>query len=512
MEQLRSLYEKLHPLERKILPFLDKASTLSELMDKSGLSDAEAMRALQWMSNKKIVSLSEDIKEIIALDVNGVLYLKNGLPEKRFLMALSQETNLEKVRQKANLDKNEISICLGILKKKAAIDISKDEKGSIIVTILPNGKNLLEKETLEEKFIASLKEQRDLSTLADEERFAMEELRKRKDIIKVELKKIKFIEVTVLGKKLMRIKPSYVDAINRLTPQLLREGAWKKKKFRAFDVVINVPRIYGGKRHFVNQAIDYVKKIWLEMGFEEMEGNLIQTSFWDLDALFVPQDHPARAMQDTFYLAKPDYGKLPKLAETIKNVHENGWTTGSKGWQEPWSEEKAKELLLRTHTTVLSAQTLAKLDIKDLPKKYFTVGKVFRNEALDWKHLFEFYQVEGIVADKNANFKHLLGYLKEFFRKMGYSDVRIRPAHFPYTEPSCEIEVLHQEKNEWIELGGAGIFRPEVTKPLLGEEVPVLAWGFGLGRIICPYYNITDLRDQYKNDFRQLREIRFWMK
>jgi phenylalanyl-tRNA synthetase alpha chain len=217
-------------------------------------------------------------------------------------------------------------------------------------------------------------------------------------------------------------------------------------------------------------------------------------------------------MQDTFYLKDPSKGKLPPIYKKIKQVHENGADTGSKGWQSPWSEDKAKELLLRTHTTVLSAQTIAKLKKSDLPAKFFSVGKVFRNETLNWKHLFEFYQVEGIVVDPNANFRHLIGYLREFYRKMGYKDVRIRPAHFPYTEPSCEVDVLHPTKNEWIELGGAGIFRPEVVKPLLGFECPVLAWGQGMERIISEFYNITDIRELYKNDLEQLKKTRVWWK
>ena len=168
--------------------------------------------------------------------------------------------------------------------------------------------------------------------------------------------------------------------------------------------------------------------------------------------------------------------------------------------------------MLRTHTTVLSAQTMAKLKKEDLPAKFFAVGRVFRNEALDWKHLFEFYQVEGIVIDPNANLKNLKGYLTQFYKKMGYEKVRMRPAHFPYTEPSLEVDVFHPIKKEWVELGGAGIFRPEVVIPLLGFDCPVLAWGQGMGRIISEYWKITDIRELYKNDVKQLREMKMWLR
>ena len=235
-----------------------------------------------------------------------------------------------------------------------------------------------------------------------------------------------------------------------------------------------------------------------------MSGPVINSGFWNFDSLFVPQDHPAREMQDTFFLKGKS--KLPskKIVDAVKKQHEEGW-------KYKWDPEVAMKSVLRTHTTVLSARTIANLKEKDLPVKYFSIGRNYRNEALDWSHLFEFNQSEGIVIDPNANFKHLLGYLKEFFMKMGYDDVRFRPAYFPYTEPSVEIDVYVKEKDSWVELGGAGIFRPEVVKPLLGKDIPVLAWGFGLGRVILPYYGIKDLRDFYKNDLKQLKEMKSWI-
>ena len=148
---------------------------------------------------------------------------------------------------------------------------------------------------------------------------------------------------------------------------------------------------------------------------------------------------------------------------------------------------------------------------EDLPKKYFSLGKCFRNESLDWSHLFEFYQTDCIVVDEHANLKHLFGYLKQFFIKMGFEKVRFRPAHFPYTEPSVEVDVYHPKHKTWIELGGAGIFRPEVVVPLIGFDVPVLAWGLGFPRIIADYYKINDIRNLYRNDVEQVRKMKEWM-
>jgi phenylalanyl-tRNA synthetase alpha chain len=274
-----------------------------------------------------------------------------------------------------------------------------------------------------------------------------------------------------------------------------------------------VPSIYGGKRHFVNQARDYGKSIWLEMGFKEMKGCFVETGFWNFDALFTAQDHPVREMQDTFFI-KDLKGNLPEkeIVNRIKKAHEGG-IDGSQGWQQEWNEEAASKVLLRTHTTCLSARKLLEIGKKnEFPAKYFALGKCFRNETVDWSHGFEFNQSEGIVVDENANFRQLLGYLKQFYKKMGYDKIRIRPGYFAYTEPSLEIDAFHPIRKKWVELGGAGMFRPEVTIPMFGRHIPVLAWGPGFDRMIMEFYEIKDLREMYKNDITKLREMRYWIK
>jgi len=503
------IIDKLHPLERKVLPEVAKTESFDELTDLSGLKKVEVMRALQWLQNKDLVKIDEKREELVELGTNGKKYLKNGLPERRFLEAIKDELRLSQIAEKAGISTEEVNITLGVLRGRAAIEITKDGK-DLIIKLTDPGRKLKAKDFLEEKFLRRSFPFHE-SELKDEERFAYNELKKRKDILKKELTKTKKAILTESGKKVLK-RNINVDNIERLTPTILKAGMWKKRKFRSYDVEINVPQISGGKRHIVDQAVNYIRRIWLDLGFQEMKGNLVQTSFWDLDALFVPQDHPARDEQDTFYIKEPKYGKLPKdFTKQVKATHENGWKTGSKGWQYKWSEDIAKENLLRTHTTVLSAQTLAKLKKEDLPAKFFSVKKCYRNETVSWKHLFEFIQVEGIVIDPDANFKNLVGYLKNFFAKMGFPDARVRPGHFPYTEPSAEVDVWHPKKKMWVELGGSGIFRPETVQPLMGKPIPVLAWGLGMERSIMDYYKITDIRDLYKNDLKQLREAKTWM-
>ncbi len=510
--ELQKLAESLHPLERKILPLLETTPDTGMLIEKSRLKEVEVTRALQWLSNKKLIEIKEEVRELVFLDKNGQLYLKTGLPERIFLTALNREMSLKDVEKASRLSKEELSICMGLLKKKGAINISK--KGNdVFVSLTDNGRSILKKEMLEEQLLKHTFPL-ERKSLNPQELFAFNELIRRRNIIRTEIKKQRAATLTDLGRQVLESVGASdgKDVIDSLTADMIRSKSWMGKTFRNYDLNAPVPRSNYGKIHFENESVSYAKSIWLEMGFTEMSGSMVQTAFWDLDSLFVPQDHPAREMQDTFYLKNPSQGKIPDdLKKKIKAVHENGGDTGSKGWGGVWDEEKAKQLMLRTHTTVLSAQTISRLKREHLPAKFFTVGKVFRNETPDWKHLFEFYQVEGIVVDPNATLNDLKGYLKEFFKKMGYDKIKIRPGHFPYTEPSLEVEVFDKNKNQWIELGGAGIFRPEVTKTLMGFECPVLAWGLGLGRVTVPYYAITDLRDLNRNDLKQLRSMKKWM-
>jgi len=497
---IKNIAETLHPLERKVFPFIKENQEFKKLVELSKLKDVEVMRALQWLSNKDLIKIEESSKDIITLDKNGEEYLKKGLPEKRFLKEI--KTKPKTINELKKILGEELNICIGTLKKRAAITLGKE------ISITKQGIDYLNKESLEELFLKK-SFPINLESIKPEEKFAVDNLRNRKNIIKFDKQKTKTIFLLPKAKKLKAIdlKGKYTD---KITPKLIQSGKWKTTQIRKYDVTAKVPKIFGGKKHFVNQAVDYIKRIWLDLGFKEMTGPKVMTSYWDLDSLFVPQDHPARQMQDTFFIKGK--GKLPKDYKKIKDVHENGSNTGSIGWRSKWSEDIASQLMLITHDTYRSAQVLDEIKEEDLPVKTFQIMKVFRNEALDWKHLFEFYQIGGIVVDKNVNLRHLLGYLKLFFKKMGYLDVRIRPGYFPYVEPGAEIEAFHPVKKEWVELGGSGIFRPEVTKPLLGFECPVLAWGFGLGRTVSEYWNINDIRELYKNDILQMQELKHYMR
>lgn len=504
-ENTEKLIESLSPNERKVLPFL-KEKNIDEIVRNSKLDRTSVLRALEYLGNKNIITISHERKKIVEIGVNGALYKKRGLPERRLLNLLSERRilKLNEAQKESALSNEEFKASIGALKKKALIEI-KNEKVS-----LSGNREEVSKKSLEEIFIESLP--LDYNSLTPEQLYALKSLERRKNIIQIKEIEIVDINLTKLGEEIIKSTKKIGELIEAITPKILeKESAWKGKKFRRYDVISSLPLINGGKRHFVNQATDYARRVWTEMGFKEMNGDLLQSSFWNFDALFQPQDHPAREMQDTFFINKKTELPDKKLVKAVKESHERG-VDESKGWQYKWDEEEAKRLVLRTHTTAISSKTLSELNKKDIPVKFFAIGKVFRNEVADWSHGFEFNQTEGIVVGKDLNFRHLLGYLKEFFNKMGFEKIKFYPCYYPFTEPSVEIRVFHPEKKIWFELGGAGIFRPEVVIPLLGEKLTVLAWGPGFDRMIMDYYNIKDLREMYKNDLTQLRKMKFWIK
>ncbi|HMK16498.1 MAG TPA: phenylalanine--tRNA ligase subunit alpha, partial [Methanomicrobiales archaeon] len=268
--------------------------------------------------------------------------------------------------------------------------------------------------------------------------------------------------------------------VGTLTKEQITSGSWRNLRLRKYSLATLPKKLVPGKLHPYQRLMDEMRDILLDMGFTELSGGIVQSAFWNFDALFQPQDHPAREMQDTFYLDEQE--PLPPGYERVKAAHENGAGTGSTGWGGTWSAAKGEQCVLRTHTTLLSIQHLAKNPKP--PVKAFAIGRVYRREAIDPTHL--------------------LGYLSEFYHRMGFSGVRFRPGYFPYTEPSVEPEV-YVEGLGWVELGGAGIFREEVTRPW-GIGHPVLAWGLGISRVAMLTLGLKDLRQLYRSDLAWLRE------
>ncbi len=406
---------------------------------------------------------------------DGKRYLQEGLPEQRLVELVKQSPkSIKELRTFKDL-----TVALAWAKKKGLVLV----EGGVVKFVKDD----------DQKELEYLRKLRRGEKIPDE---MIQILLKRKMIEK---------KKEDIFSRAEKYRGKVIDDLNE---DLIKTGLWKDVSFRRYDVSLVGKRIYAGRRHIISLYIEKARRIFLEMGFKEVDGPLVESSFWNFDALFQPQDHPAREMADTFYMKRPSKAEIPsEFARKVKEMHEHGGH-GSVGWRYEWSPEIAKRVIMRTHTTAVSARNLPKVNP---PEKIFCIGKVFRNETIDYKHLPEFIQIEGIVVAEDVNFRHLLGYLKEFYRKMGFEKIRFRPAYFPYTEMSVEPEVYFEDREEWIELGGAGIFRPEVTIPL-GVDVPVLAWGLGLERLVMLKTGLNDIRNfYYKNDLNVLREMPVWL-
>ncbi|RMF73343.1 MAG: phenylalanine--tRNA ligase subunit alpha, partial [Acidobacteria bacterium] len=327
----------------------------------------------------------------------------------------------------------------------------------------------------------------------------------RSGVVETKVRRRRRVAVTEAGRAAVAGGLDARPEVTELTTDLLVSGRWRDVTFRPYDVTLPGPRIAVGKEHPFRQILERTRTVFLEMGFEETASPWVESGFWDFDALFQPQDHPARDMQDTFYVARPAEARLPDdgLVEAVAATHETGGATGSIGWRTRWDRGLARRCVLRTHTTASTIRALAA--DPSAPRKVFCVGPVFRRETIDYKHLPVFHQVDGIVIDEDASFAALLGLLGTFYRKMGFERIQFRPAFFPYTEPSVEVFVWMESRSDWVEMGGAGVFRPEVTEPL-GCRHPVLAWGLGLERLAMFRLGLDDIREIYLSHVDWLEE------
>ncbi len=444
--------------EDKVLGLLAQRNELSleRLAAEAGLNVDSVRRIVESLKGEGYATVATVESITITPTDEFMGYAKSGTPESRVFKAATEGKSV------SGLSQEEKQFGLPWARKKGFVEI---EKGALVAS--KTGEDVLAAERRMAEAFARLQETGSLAdtTLLDE-LFLRNLVRKKAERRTV---------VKYSGKPL---------------PQQMPE----------FDISAPAADAHLGKAHVITAFRDRLASIMAEMGFEEMDGSIVESTFWNFDALFQPQDHPARDLADTFYLRGES--PLPSdkaLVKKVKDAHE-------KGWKYKWSEAEAKRTVLRTHTTALSARCLSSVKGAK-PRKFFAIGRVFRNEATDFKHLAEFHQVEGIIAWDGATFSDLLGVLKEFYRKLGFEKIRFRPSFFPYTEPSLEVEVYYEPRGQWLELGGAGIFRPEVSVPLAGAY-PVLAWGLSLERPLMLMLGLDDIRTFYRNDIDFLKRTR----
>jgi phenylalanyl-tRNA synthetase alpha chain len=494
--------KELSQNEKKVLLTLEKlsgkASPKNILENGDFDHEVEVINASSWLHSKKLVKIEDHIKTIYSLGKEGKQFLKNGFPEKRALKLIFSKGGRASLKDMSNiLLKNEIPIAIGWLKRKNWATIKKDK--DTILEITDIGKKVLKTKTEEEKIIFELNENPNIEI----DKNKVKSLLSRKNVIKAKEIITSTILLTENGKKVIQKGIEFKDEISQITSTIIKTGSWKNKTIRPYDINAFSPAKYGGKPHPLIDLISKIREIFLEMGFEEIDGDFVESCFWNMDMLFIPQDHPAREMQDTLYCKHPSRINIKEknLVSKIAKVHENGGVTSSTGWGYKFSKAEGERVLLRTHTTVNTIRYL--YNNPEPPCKVFSIGRVFRKENIDATHLPEFYQIEGIIHEKNTNFRQLIGVLKEFYKRIGFERIRFRPGYFPYTEPSMEVEVFWND--QWMELGGSGIFRPEVTEPIRVKN-PVLAWGLGLERLAMLKFGLSDIRDLYISDLGWLRK------
>jgi phenylalanyl-tRNA synthetase alpha chain len=327
----------------------------------------------------------------------------------------------------------------------------------------------------------------------------------RKGIVDEKERKTRLVSLTDAGRGLVAGGIRARREVNQLTSEMLVSGGWRDVDLRPYDVTLGAQPAFPGKEHPLVSIFQQTRRVFLEMGFSEIASPFVESSFWDFDALFQPQDHPARDMQDTFYVKRPGTCKLPgrDVVDAVARTHQDGGDTGSVGWRYDWDRALARRPVLRTHTTAATIRALAK-DPRG-PRKVFCVGPVFRRETVDFKHLPIFHQVDGIIIDEHASLATLLGTLSAFYEKMGFERFHFQPAFYPYTEPSVDVFVWSEDKQDYVEMGGSGIFRPEVTEPF-GCTTPVLAWGLGMERLAMFRYGLPGIGELYRAHLGWLKE------
>ena len=460
----------LHDIEKQIIKLLKSTPNLTEeqLAQETKLSMDQIRRGVEWLRQKNLADVTEISHFTYALGKNGLDAKKNGLPERR-LVTLVQNGPKTFDEIRSSLQGLDFNAAIAHAKKNDWINIEKTDTGSMIS---------LKQETTKssDEYVISLLDIEPVADVfRDEDAKPLKSLMERPDFIIQHEKKTKTVSLSETGKN--------IDL--------------EKLDSGAIDVEADVPHVHAARIHPLKDTINEIRETFVHLGFSEINGNLSQSSFWNFDALFTPQDHPARELQDTFYLKDLNAKQLatPTQIKNVSNAHK-------KGWRYYWDIQEARKMVLRTHTTCVTIKHLA--DKKPDEARIFSLGRVFRNEKLSFKHLAEFNQVEGIVVGKHITLRDLMGIQKEFYRKIGLTKVKFWPTFFPYTEPSLQSMVYNEKLGKWIELFGMGIFRPEVTKPL-GITKPVLAWGGGIERIAMLKFGLDDVREFYNNNLSWLR-------
>jgi phenylalanyl-tRNA synthetase alpha chain len=514
---IQNTVKNLHPLEVRIILSYGSGDELTvEKVEKDlGFKSGNGNQALSWLAGKGIVSeIRREPAVFYELTGLGREWKEKGSPEERILTLVrkkqgdgtSSGLRLPDIAGDLGLDNKEVGSAFGALAKLGVLAMDGEKKVTASGTIPEHFavvRGLLEKAAAGNSLLAE-------AALSPAEKTAIAGIAKKRGAADAPFRQADR-ETVVFG-----FSPDWEplaaalnaagitgEELGTLTAVMLETGSWKGKTFRSYDVKVPPTRLIVGRTNPYAQFLEDVKDKLSSLGFEEFDGPLVETEFWNSDALFMPQFHSARDIHDVYHIAEPEKAKAieePWLSN-VAAAHENGGKTGSRGWNYAFDKAFTRRLILRSQGTVLSAKTLPKAKI---PGKYFGIVRCFRYDRVDATHLSDVYQTDGIVLGEDVNLKTLLGMLDMFAREVaGAKEVKYVPGYFPFTEPSVEVHIKHPVLG-WFELGGSGIFRPEVTASL-GVNVPVAAWGIGIDRMALMALGLNDLRELFSYDIEHVR-------
>lgn len=332
----------------------------------------------------------------------------------------------------------------------------------------------------------TLKEIAQVATLKELNQIRVETLGKKGPITEVlrGMKNLSPEERPVVGGFANEIRDLLTEAIEARKVVLENEALNAALKEESLDVTLPGKQMPQGTRHILTQVMEEIEDIFLGMGYQVVEGYEVESDHYNFERMNLPKDHPARDMQDTFYISD--------------------------------------EMLIRTHTSPVQARTMEKHDFSKGALRMISPGKVFRRDTDDATHSHQFHQIEGLVVDKNVTMGDLKGTLEVMMKKMFGEDrkIRLRPSYFPFTEPSVEVDVSCFKcggagcnvckHTGWIEILGAGMVHPDVLQMSRIDPTEYSGFAFGLGpdRVAMLRYGVNDIRNFYQNDLRFLNQFK----
>jgi phenylalanyl-tRNA synthetase alpha chain len=479
-----------------------EAQTIEQIAAETGEKPETVTGAVFDLRDEGLVAVEEHVLAEASLTEEGTEYVEEGLPEVRLYRAAvdagaeADPAGMGEVIGAAGLEGPAVDIALSNYARKGYGDI---DAGQI------TAESGADPETDPEALA--------LETLAEgdavDDEAVLEHLESR-GLVEIDERTVREVTLTEAGVDALAAGVESAETVDRLTPEMLTSGEWRDVEFTEYNVEADAPAEGSGKVHILRQTAERVTDVLVGMGFQEMEGPHADSEFWINDCLFMPQDHPARTHWDQFALDVPPMDDLPEdLLERVKAAHLEGVGPDGEGYHSPWTEEVARGVDLRGHTTSLSMRYLSGTEVGELepPQRFFSVEKVYRNDTLDPTHLLEFFQIEGWVMAEDLSVRDLMGTFEEFYEQFGITDIEFKPHYNPYTEPSFELFGKHPETGELIEIGNSGMFREEVLAPL-GVECDVMAWGLALERLLMLMYGFDDIRDVHGTlcDLELLRE------